>query len=640
MEIQNLLDTIPKLLRDLAVNRAACTVLLEKDENGIFQPIIWKEFYDRCRSFGAGLLALGVKKEDHIGIISENRSEWLIADLGILCIGCADVPRGTDSMANEIAFILQHGDCRITLVEDESQLNKVLSVRNSVPKLKSIIVIDPHYEKTVKTRRRIKLFTFSEVLELGRKRLQTDPDCFDRCINSGEPADLATIIYTSGTTGEPKGVMLSHSNYIHQIRAPLTPLEITEKDILISVLPVWHSFERAVDYVALFAPAILAYSKPISQVLLSDMEKISPTIFPSVPRIWDKVKQGIYKKVDEEGGIKKNLFLFFVAVGTVYAKLLSMFRGLKPQFKPRIRFLDALLSIVPLILLAPFNILGQVLVFRKIKNRLGGKFRFGVSGGGALPPHVDDFFSAVGILLLEGYGLTETSPIVSVRSNRRPVHGTIGAPLPDVRVKILGDDGKELPPGKKGALFVKGPNVMMGYYKKPEETAYAIREDGWLDTGDLAMLTHRGEIKILGRSKETIVLLGGENVEPEPIEETIKESPLVDQVMVVGQDQRYLAALVVPLREALEEYARLRGLFYESYEDLIAGEQARELISDEINQLIGPKRGFKLFERIHRIALLEKPFEAGTEMTHTLKMRRNIIAKIYPDEIDKLFREK
>jgi len=631
-------DTIPKLLRDFAVNRSSKNVLLEKDASGVFQPITWKKLYDLCSSFGAGLLSLGVKKGDHIGIISDNRSEWLIADLGILGIGCADVPRGSDSMADEIAYILDHGDCTVTLAEDETQLKKILSVRKSVPHLRNIIVIDPGYKKTAQKRGRIRLFTFREIRELGKAQLQKDPNCFNRSINEGEPADLATIIYTSGTTGEPKGVMLSHSNYMHQIRAPLVPLNITEKDLLISVLPIWHSFERAVEYVALFASATLAYSSPISQVLLDDMKKISPTIFPSVPRIWEKVKQGINRKVDEEAGIKKSLFHFFVAVGTLHSKLYTMFRGLKPQFKRRYRGLDMLLSIVPLVLLTPLNLLGQILVFRKIKIRLGGKFRFGVSGGGALPPHVDDFFSAAGILLLEGYGLTETAPIVSVRGARRPVPGTIGAPLPEVRVKVVDDSGIELPPGRKGVLYVKGPNVMLGYYKKPEETKKTIMEDGWLNTGDLAMLTHKGEIKILGREKETIVLLGGENIEPEPIEETIKESPLVDQVMVVGQDQRYLGALVIPDREELEKHARQNGISFQSFEDLVAGETARELIRAEINQLVSPKRSFRLFERIHKIHLLANSFEVGTELTRTLKLRRNVITEIYRSEIDGLFR--
>lgn len=631
-------DTIPKLLRDFAVNRSSKNVLLEKDASGVFQPITWNKLYDLCSSFGAGLLSLGVKKGDHIGIVSDNRSEWLIADLGILGIGCADVPRGSDSMADEIAYILNHGDCSVALAEDETQLNKILSVRKSLPHLRSIIVIDPRYEKTAQKRWRIRLFTFREILELGKVQFQKDPECFNRSINEGEPADLATIIYTSGTTGEPKGVMLSHSNYMHQIRAPLIPLNISEKDLLISVLPIWHSFERAVEYVAIFASATLAYSTPISQVLLDDMKKISPTIFPSVPRIWEKVKQGIYRKVDEEGGLKKSLFLFFVAVGTLHSNLYTMFRGLKPQFKRRCRGLDMLLSVVPLVLLTPLNLLGQILVFSKIKNRLGGKFRFGVSGGGALPPHVDDFFSAAGILLLEGYGLTETAPIVSVRSNRHPVPGTIGAPLPEVRVKAVDDSGTELPPGSKGVLYVKGPNVMLGYYKKTEDTEKTITENGWLNTGDLAMLTHKGEIKILGREKETIVLLGGENIEPEPIEETIKESPLVDQVMVVGQDQRYLGALVIPAKEELEEHAKQNDISFERFEDLVAGEAARAAIMAEINQLVSPKRGFKLFERIHKIHLFAKSFEVGVEMTHTLKLRRNVITEIYRSEIDSLFR--
>jgi long-chain acyl-CoA synthetase len=633
-----MLDTIPKLLRDYALNWPAKPVLLEKDENGIFHPITCGELYELCSRFGAGLLSLGVKKGDHIGIIADNRSEWLIADLGILGIGGADVPRGSDSMPDEIAYILRHADCAFTLVENKTQLEKILAIRRSIPRLRNIIVMDPHYEKSTSKKGRIRLFTFREILKLGKKQLEKDPDCFNLGINESEPADLATIIYTSGTTGEPKGVMLSHSNYMHQIRAPHTPLDIGEKDVLISVLPIWHSFERAVEYIFIFAKGTLAYSKPVSQILLEDMVKISPTVFPSVPRIWEKIKQGIYKKVDKEGGIKKSLFYFFVAVGTAHSKLYTMFRGLIPQFKRRYRVLDMLLSIIPLVLLTPVNLLGQLLVFKKIKQRLGKRFRFGVSGGGALPPHVDDFFSAAGILLLEGYGLTET--VVSVRSNRRPVPGTIGEPLPEVQAKVVDEREGSLPPGSRGVLYIKGPNVMIGYYKKPEETQRTINEDGWLNTGDLAMLTHKGEIKILGRVKETIVLLGGENVEPEPIEETIKESAFVDQVMVVGQDQKYLGALVVPNQEELEEYARTYSIPSDTFSDLIAAEEANELIMTEINSLINPRRGFKIFERIHKIRLLAKPFEAGVEMTHTLKLRRNIISELYKKQIDELFTDR
>jgi long-chain acyl-CoA synthetase len=301
---------------------------------------------------------------------------------------------------------------------------------------------------------------------------------------------------------------------------------------------------------------------------------------------------------------------------------------------------DVLISILPFLLLTPLNALGQMLVFKKIKHRLGGKFKFGVSGAGALPPHVDDFFAAAGILLLEGYGLTETSPIVSVRQSFHPVPGTIGPPLEQVEVKVLAEDGSELPPGQKGVLYVRGPNVMKGYYKKPELTTQTITADGWLNTGDLAMLTHDGEIKIMGRTKETVVLMGGENVEPGPIEDTITESDYVDQVMVVGQDQKYLAALVVPNFETLKAFAEENGIPFAKPEDLLDNNDVYKLIMDEIDTRVAPKRGFKLFERINKVKLLAKPFEKGKEMTHTLKLKRNVIYDEYDRDITELFKER
>jgi long-chain acyl-CoA synthetase len=384
----------------------------------------------------------------------------------------------------------------------------------------------------------------------------------------------------------------------------------------------------------------MAYSKLVAQIMVEDMGKIKPQIFPSVPRIWEAVKKGIIRNIESGSAVKKALALFFLGVGAAHSKLKVRLRGLRPRFKKTSRFADALISILPFLLLTPLNALGQVLVFKKIKHRLGGKFKFGVSGAGALPPHVDDFFGAAGILLLEGYGLTETSPIVSARKSARPVPGTIGPPLDQVEVKVLGEDGSRLPPGQKGVLYVRGPNVMKGYYKKPELTAQTISPDGWLNTGDLAMLTHDGEIKIMGRSKETVVLMGGENVEPGPIEDTITESDYVDQVMVVGQDQKYLAALVVPNFETLKGFAEENGIPFDKPENLLDNESVYKLIMDEIDSRVGPKRGFKLFERISRVKLLAKPFEKGEEMTHTLKLRRNVIYDEYGKEIKELFQER
>ena len=633
-----MIDTISKLFRDFSVNKGDLEALLSKDKSGVFQPTTWRMLYEVASRFGAGLLSLGAKKPDHIGIISDNRKEWIVADLGILGIGCADVPRGSDSTAVEISYILKHADCSITLVENQVQMDKVLVVKGSLPGLKTIIVMDPDYQQTSATQTGVRILTFQEILDRGGDYLKKNPDCFETLINASEPADLVTIIYTSGTTGEPKGVMLTNANYMHQIKAPLVPLEIVEGDIFLSVLPIWHSYERALEYVAFFAGCTLAYSKPISQVLMDDMAKVRPTIFPSVPRIWEKVKQGIYRKVAEEGGVKKILFDFFVRIGSAHSRLHTMFRGLKPQFKKRYRIFDAVISVVPLILLTPLNLLGQALVFSKLKKRLGGRFKFGVSGGGALPKHVDEFFAAAGILLLEGYGLTETSPIVSARESRKPVPQTIGPPLPEVLVRVVDENGNTLGPGEKGVLHIKGPNIMLGYYKRPEETSKTISEDGWLNSGDLAMLTHRGEIKILGRVKETIVLLGGENIEPTPIEDTICESAYIDQVMVVGQDQRHLGALVVPNQQSIEEYAHSFGIGFNGYEALLADENINHLVMDEINARINPKKGFKLFERIHKAKLLAKVFEPGDEMTHSLKLKRNVIEEKYVKEIMALFK--
>jgi len=633
-------DTIPKMMQDFVKREADLIVQWSKDQAGEFQPIAWKQLYAEVENFAAGLLSLGVERGDHIGMISDNMKEWLWSDLAILSIGAADVPRGSDSMAPEIQYILDHAECGVTIVENESQLEKIMSIKKSLRGLKSLIVLDPGFKKSESKMQGVTVWTFKEVQEQGRQYLKKHPGCIEEEIAKGKAEDLATLIYTSGTTGEPKGVMLTHSNYMHQIPTPLKHIDIDKGDIFLSVLPIWHSYERAISYVAIFAGCSIAYSKLVAQVMVEDMGKIKPQIFPSVPRIWEAVKRGIIRNIESSSSVKKALAYFFIGVGTVHSKLKVRLRGLRPRFTKSSRFVDALISFLPFLLLSPLNALGQMLVFKKIKHRLGGKFKFGVSGAGALPPHVDEFFAAAGILLLEGYGLTETSPIVSVRQSYHPVPGTIGPPLEQVEVKVLGKDGSELPPGEKGVLYVRGPNVMKGYYKKPDLTAQAITKDGWLDTGDLAMLTHDGEIKIMGRAKETVVLLGGENVEPGPIEDTITESDYVDQVMVVGQDQRYLAALVVPSFETLKDFAEEYGIPFGKVEDLVDNQDVYKLIMEEIDSRVGPKRGFKLFERVNKVRLLARPFEKGKEMTHTLKLKRDVIYKQYDREIKELFEER
>jgi long-chain acyl-CoA synthetase len=369
---------------------------------------------------------------------------------------------------------------------------------------------------------------------------------------------------------------------------------------------------------------------------MEDIAAIKPQWMASVPRIWESIRSAIYRKINQDGGFKKILFSFFVTVGSAHAYFKSMVQGRLAQFLPRNLVVDKVCGILPLAFLTPPKLLGDILVFRAIKAKLGGKFVAGVSGGGSLPPAVDRFFQAVGILLLEGYGLTETGPILTVRKKSCPVFGTIGPLLKGVEYRVLGEEGNAAGPNTKGLLYVKTPQVMLGYYKRPEETEKVLR-DGWLNTGDLALYTHREQFKIVGRAKETIVLLGGENIEPIPIEEALVQSDYIEQVMLVGQDKKFLGAIIVPDMEKIEAVAKEKGIEYVEKEELLENPAVQNQVHDEIQKLVNPRRGFKVYERIFRFKLLPNKFEVGRELTMSLKVRRDVAARIYAKEIESLF---
>jgi long-chain acyl-CoA synthetase len=634
-------DTVVKVIRGVAERMPDQLMLMARDAKGAWQRWTYREFCGLAERFGAGLLDLGVKRGDHVGILSDNRWEWIVADQGILGIGAADVPRGSDTMPDEMRYILRHADVEISLAENAEQLSKILSRKNDLPLLKTVIVIDRAFDPRgfKEPLQGLKVLAFSEVMDRGTKLLAKEPQAYRKEVAKGTPDDLVTLIYTSGTTGEPKGVMMTNGNYLHNLRTTVPgAITVGPGDVFLSVLPVWHSFERTVEYIVFRNGCTQAYSKLAGKIMMGDMGEIKPTVMASMPRIWESVRATLLRTINEEGGIKKALFSFFLKVGTAHQTCTNLVRGLVPQFTRRSRVLDALLGILPFLLLWPLRALGNVLVFSKLKKRLGGRFRFSVSGGGALPPYVDKFFGAAGILMLEGYGLTETAPVVSVRLEKHPVPGTIGPALAEQEI-VLRDPETRQPvgPGKKGVIFVKGPNVMKGYYKRPDKTTEAIGADGFFDTGDLGMITYKGELKIIGRTKETIVLLSGENVEPLPIEDAILESEYIDQIMVVGQDQKFLGALVIANDEALEKWAQREEIAYTSIEDLRDNAQVNELIAEEIGARVNADRGFRIWERVHRFKLLPKHFEVGVELSKTLKLKRNVIEEIYKKEIAEIF---
>lgn len=629
-------DNVPSRIKKLSISIPEEDALYSKDTNGAFQIITFKQFYNHIKEFGAGLLSLGAKKGDHIGLISDNRKEWLIADMAIMGIGGADVPRGSDSTADEIGFILKHADCPMAVLENKDQVDKVLAKKDDLPELKKIIVID--FEGVDKSGD-FEIVSFDDVVASGKKELEKSPEIFDSALEGVTPEDLATIIYTSGTTGEPKGVMLTHKNFLFQMDRTKSHIALGPEDIMLSVLPIWHSFERAVEYLFINQGCAIAYSKPVGQILIEDMGKVKPTWLISVPRIWESLRNGIYKKLKKGSPVKRGLFNFFVSVSGVFAKCKNLVLGRNPRFDKRIGALDVLLGIIPLILLAPLRGLGELLVFKTIKEKLGGRYVAGISGGGALPGYVDTFFQAVGIKILEGYGMTETAPVLTVRKQFKPITNTVGPFLNDIQHKVLDNNDlkTELPPGRKGVLFVKSDQIMKGYYKRDDETKKVITPDGWLNTGDLVKMTHRGELKIIGRVKDTIVLMGGENIEPDPIESKLCQSDYIEQVMVCGQDQKYLGALIVPVFDEIIQYAKSEGLGDKDLPEILKEEKIKDLINKEIQHLINPQNGFKAFERIFKFSLLGEVFEVGKELTRSLKIKRRVVYKKYKNEVNALF---
>ena len=634
--------TLPKLLQKIAKKYPDIAAQYSKNEQGNFIPLSYSQVFDRVLNFAGGLLSLGVSRGDRVGLIADNRKEWYHASMGIMAIGACDVPRGCDATEQDLIRILSFAECTATVIENREQFIKILKNQPQFPLLKTIIVIDPidMQDEELKAKGDISCFdvySYDKIIERGITYRKEHPNAVERELETGRDTEVATIIFTSGTTGEPKGVMLTHKNFIVQLDDLKTRVILYPGEKAIVVLPVWHSFERLCEYVILASAAGMVYSKPVGSILLADIAKTNPALFPSVPRIWESVYTGIFKTMKQAGGIKQKLFNFFVAVGLFYAHHARNLTGQNPHFVPYTKITRPIISFIPYILSAPLYALGNALVFKKIRTKLGTGFRQGVSGGGALPPNIDAFFWAIGVSVTEGYGLTETAPVVSVRPLGRPVFGTIGKPLSCTTVKIVDDDGKELPVGQLGTVMIRGTSVMKGYYKRQDLTDAVIDKDGWFDSGDLGLKTLDGELILRGRKKDTIVLRGGENIEPVPIEMKLQESPFISQAVVIGQDQRFLGALIVADETEVKGYAAEQGIVASSFPDMLGKPEIKKLFERQIASLINHENGFKLFERINRFELLAKPFEQGVELSAKQDVMRFKIAALYSKQIDALF---
>ena len=635
--------TIPKMIKDSAEKWPELPAQYARVKGGDFQPIIYRDMFQYALDFGAGLLNLGIKRGELIGLISDNRPEWLYADVGLMSIGCTDVPRGCDATINDLEKIFSLTEIQTVITENSAQVNKIISLKDKVPSIKQIIVFENEIKPEVKElteKNQIKIIFYSDLMKDGQKWRIEHKGEVEAELEKGTQNDLATIIFTSGTTGTPKGVQLTHGGFLAQLDEIPERIYLNPGDKALSVLPVWHVFEREVEYVILIQGASLCYSKPVGSILLADFKAINPHLLPAVPRVFEAVYDGVTKKMRKAGGIVLAMFNFFVKVAKIQ-KWMS-----RKMFKQNACFtrynaeLWWVICFIPWCLLWPLYWLGDLIVFRKIKSMLGNNFRAGIAGGGAYPKVIDEFFWAIGVNIVEGYGLSETSPIVAVRPIAAPVFRTIGSAIRGVEVRVVDPiDGFVLDRGQQGVLQVRGPTVMKGYYKRPDLTQKVINEEGWLDTGDLAVMTIHNEIQIRGRIKDTIVLRGGENLEPVPIESKLSESRYIKQAVVVGQDMRYLGALILVDEEEIKNYAEENGIQYDTYENYLQSDEVQKLYESEISNLISAKNGFKMFERIAKFKLITKPFEIGVELSAKQEIMRFRINEIYKEKIDEMFQD-
>lgn len=634
-------QTLPKVLRKSSIDFPEVVAQYSKNAEGVFEPILYRELYEIVLNLAAGLKEIGVTRGDRIGLIADDRKEWQQSSMAIMALGAADVPRGCDATISDLKHILSITECEITFAENASQVKKILSIKSDLPHLKHIISFDKVDNTLLEevSKENVTLHFFYDMLNKGKQHNIEHRKEIEEELEKGTWDDTACIIFTSGTTGVPKGVELSHGNFITQLDELQERIYLNPGDKALCVLPVWHVFERLCEYVVIIQASTICYSKPVGSIMLADFKKINPHLMPAVPRIFEAIYDGIHSKMRKTGGLVFGLFKFFVGVAKLHSRIHRILFRQNARFGSDYIALMWVLFVLPWLLLYPLKLLGNVLVFRKIKVMLGKNFRAGIAGGGAYPKNIDEFFWSIGVKIVEGYGLTETAPVVSVRPVAAPVFRTVGSPIRGVKVRIVDTDGFVLGRCKQGVVQVKGATVMKGYYKRPDLTQKVMTADGWFDTGDIGILTIHDEIILKGRMKDTIVLRGGENIEPLPIEQKLQESRYIAAAVTVGQDERYLGALILVNEEEIKGYAAENGIQYDTYENLLSSDDIQKLYDSEINSLINAKNGFKMFERINKFALITKPFEVGVELSAKQEIMRYRITEIYNKEIKSMFKE-
>ena len=557
--------------------------------------ISYREVSRITRAAVGGLRALGIERGAAAAILSANRPEWAIADYACLCAGVRDVPVYPSLTAPQIAYILRDSGARAVFAEDAVQLAKLMEVRDQCPEIRHIIVFDPPGEAPEGT------MAWSDFLQLDPVGLSER--AFRKEALAAEPDSVATILYTSGTTGNPKGVLLTHGNIGSNVRVCRRLLPITDADTTLSFLPLSHIFQRMVDYLFFNVGCTIAYARDMTTVG-EDLKVVRPTVAVSVPRLYERV----YNGVTGATGLKGALVGWAMSVGLAHAD--AVLEGRTPGWWTRVR-----------------KSLADKLVFSKLRAGVGGRLRFFVSGGAPLSPGINKFFFAAGLRILEGYGLTETSPVTNVNTFENFRIGTVGKAVPDTEIRIAAD----------GEICIRGPQIMKGYFNRPEDTAEAIDEEGWFSTGDIGEIDEDGFLRITDRKKDIIVTAGGKNIAPQPIENRLKLDPYIDQAVMVGDRRRFPSVLVAPDFEQLNEWARANEIDAGDPAALLADARCQEFLGGRVREALGMLASF---ETPKKIAFLPTAFtiEDGT-LTPTQKVRRRNVEERYEALIESLYDE-
>jgi long-chain acyl-CoA synthetase len=586
------------LLYDTVKRHAAKPAYTWIDGNGQQHTNNWQEHYEIVKKAAKSMIALGVNHQDKVNILSYTNYQWVLLDHAIISIGSVSVGIYQSLLAKDCKYIINHSDAVLIFVENEDQLAKILEIRNEVPKIKKVVMM-----KGTPPAGDDWIIDFDTFLKLGES---VSDEAFNERQSAVTPQDIAAIVYTSGTTGVPKGAMLSHDNFCFTSQSILQSLYVFPDDTCFLFLPMAHVYARVCSMACTLLGAQVAIARGMDTII-DDIKIFKPNWFPSVPRIYEKVYSKVLSGAEAKGGLALKIFRWAAKVG-------DQVSDLKLAKKP-----------IPALLNFKYK-LAYKLVFHKISDALGGNIRWCISGAAPLNPSIGKFFHAAGVLILEGIGMTENTSFSHVNRYDNYRFGWVGLPGPGIEAKIAED----------GEFLTRGRNTMVGYYKMPEETAAAIDSEGWLHTGDLGEIDSEGFLRITGRKKDLIITAGGKNVAPAYIEGVIATSKYINQVCVIGDQRKFLSALVSLDMENIREYAKEHNIQYSSDEELMKHPAINALIESEIQQ---KNKEFASFETIKKFTIVpEFTIENGL-LTPTLKVKRNVVMKQYADIIDKMYQE-